>query len=417
MSGASTIKGPGSPPLFLLSPPGRRADSGVSRLPCSRPRARRGSAATAVVALGVALQVACSGAASPSAQSAGAAPAAPAAPAAVSARSAETGAAASAAAAPAAPTAPPALVPVRVVHNAVAGSQALLQVIQEGGLFTAHGLAVEVSNASPRSATAALLSGEVPLMVSSGIHPVSAGLAGGDTVMIAGGISTLDSSIWTREVTDPAGLRGKRIGVSTPGDAADFAARYAARYWGLDPQRDLDMLQVGQPGERLTALQVGAVDATVIQPPLTVLARKSGLHQLAEMADLGLEYQHTGVVTTRGRLAADADLLGRFVAAWAEGVYYYAANPDVARPAVGRFMSLDDPEALVETYERYIHWYARPPYPTMRGLQTILDQLAEGGDERAASARPEDFVDTRFLDQLTTAGRFQSWEQQYLLSR
>jgi hypothetical protein len=39
------------------------------------------------------------------------------------------------------------------------------------------------------------------------------------------------------------------------------------------------------------------------------------------MADLGLEYQHTGVVTTRARVAADADVLERFVSAWAEGVY------------------------------------------------------------------------------------------------
>src|SRR5579885_2278049 len=88
------------------------------------------------------------------------------------------GTAGSAAPAPAgeAAAAPPALA-VRVMHNAVAGSQALLQVIQDAGLFTQHGLAVEIGNATPRATTAALLAGDVPLMVSSGIHAVSAGLA------------------------------------------------------------------------------------------------------------------------------------------------------------------------------------------------------------------------------------------------
>ncbi|HLH27173.1 MAG TPA: ABC transporter substrate-binding protein [Chloroflexota bacterium] len=299
------------------------------------------------------------------------------------------------------------------MHNAVAGSQALLQVIQDAGLFTQHGLAVEIGNATPRATTAALLAGDVPLMVSSGIHAVSAGLAGGDTVIVSGGISTLDSSLWTREPLAPAGLRGRRIGVSTFGDAADFAARFAAKRWGLDPTRDLEILQTGQPSERLAALQAGAVDATIIQPPLTTVARKAGLYQLAEMADLGLEYQHTGVVTTRARLATDADVLERFVGAWAEGVYYYRARPDVARAAVGRFMSLEDPDALAETYERYIKWYARPPYPTLSGIQSILDQLAEGEDPRARDARPEQFVDTRFLDKLSAAGQFQRWDQQY----
>jgi len=307
----------------------------------------------------------------------------------------------------------PERISVRVMHNAVAGSQALLQVIQDAGLFTQHGLAVEIANATPRATTAALLAGETPLMISSGIHAVSAGLAGGDTVIISGGINTLDSSLWTREPLSPEGLRGKRLGVSTFGDAADFAARFAARRWGLDPTRDLEIVQVGQPGERLAALQSGAVDATIIQPPLTVVARKAGLHQLAEMAELGLEYQHTGVVTTRGRLTPDAPVLERFVSAWAEGVYYYRARPEEARAAVGRFMKLDDPAALTETYERYINWYTRPPYPTLPGIAAILEQIAESGDERARTARPEDFVDTRFLDQLQAAGRFAQWDRQY----
>jgi ABC-type nitrate/sulfonate/bicarbonate transport system substrate-binding protein len=322
---------------------------------------------------------------------------------------------AAAAVAPASATAPagaPAPISIHVVHNAVAGSQALLNVIQEGGLFTQHGLVVEISNASPRATTASLLTGEVPVMVSSGIHAITAGLAGGDTVIAAGGIGTLDTSLWTRDITDPAALRDRRIGVSTFGDAADFAARFAARRWGLDPNRDLQILQTGQPAERLAALQSGAVDATIIQPPLTVVARKAGLQQLAQISDLGLEYQHTSVVTTRARLESDPEIVERFVRAWAEGVYYYRANPEASRAAVGRFMNLEDPEALAETYERYIQWYSRPPYPNLRGIQTMLDQLTEE-DERARNARPEDFVDVRFLDKLNAAGQFQRWEQQY----
>ena len=125
------------------------------------------------------------------------------------------------------------------------------------------------------------------------MHVVGAGLAGGDTVMVAGGISTLDTSIWTREAIEPVELAGRRIAVSTFGDAADFAVRFAARRWGLDPSRDLQILQMGQPGERLAALEAGAVDATIIQPPLTTLARRAGFHMLADIADLGLDYQHT----------------------------------------------------------------------------------------------------------------------------
>jgi NitT/TauT family transport system substrate-binding protein len=353
----------------------------------------------------LALAVGCSGPASSPAPTSGDEPA-----------RAGASVAAPAATAPAATASPP-LTTIHVLHNAVAGSQALINVIAEAGLFARHGLAVDVANASPRATTAALLAGEVPLTVASGVHVVGAGLAGGDTVMAAGGIDTLDTSIWTREPMEPGRLAGRRIAVSTFGDAADFAVRYAARRWGLDPGRDLQILQVGQPGERLAHLEAAAVDATIIQPPLTTVARKAGFYKLADIADLGLDYQHTGVVTTRARVAAEPDVIARFVGAWSEDVYYYRAHRPEARAAVGHFMQLDDADALDETYERYTTLYARPPYPTLRGLQTILDELAAAGDARAPTARPEDFVDTRFLDQLQAAGQFQQWEQQYPAAR
>jgi hypothetical protein len=130
------------------------------------------------------------------------------------------------------------------------------------------------------------------------------------------------------------------------------------------------------------------------------------------MADLRLEYQHTVAISTRSRLNDDPEPVERFVRAWSEGVYYYGAQPDVARAAVGRFMHLEDPEALAETYVHYRRLYARPPYPTLAGIRAILDEtVAE--DPRAASAQPEDFVDTRFLDRLQADGQFERWEQQY----
>jgi NitT/TauT family transport system substrate-binding protein len=301
------------------------------------------------------------------------------------------------------------------MHSAVSGSQALLSVVQEAGLFTRQGLEVEVVTGTPRTASAGLIAGESPIVVGSGAQLVATGLAGGDVVMVASAVNMMDTSIWTRDVTDPVGLRGRRIGISVLGDSTDLAARFAARRWGLDPTTDWQIVQVGQPGERLAALEAGAVDATIIQPPQTVRARQTGLRKLAEMADLGMEYQHTGVLTTRGRIADEPALVDRFVRAWAEGVYYYGANPRQAREAVGHFMRLDDADALEETYRHYRTLYVRPPYPTLQGIQSVLDAAVDE-DPRALGVRPETFVDTRFLDALAAEGQFQTWEQEYRMA-
>jgi ABC-type nitrate/sulfonate/bicarbonate transport system substrate-binding protein len=285
-------------------------------------------------------------------------------------------------------------------------------VAQEAGLLAKHGLEVELTNVGGRAATQGLLSGELSAIVSSGIEVVASGLAGGDAVIVASGLNTLDMSIWARGVTQPAGLRGKRVGVSQIGESTDFAMRYALRQWGLEPGTDVEVLQTGQPPQRLAALETGAVEATIIQPPLTVRARKAGLQKLAEVADMGLEYQHTSLIATRRRLAEDPEPIGRLVRAWAEAMYYYRAQPEASQTAVGRFMQLEDPEALAETYAHYDRLYVRPPYPTLKGLQAILDVLADE-DARARDHRPEEFVDTGLLDRLQQAGQFQTWEQQY----
>jgi ABC-type nitrate/sulfonate/bicarbonate transport system substrate-binding protein len=344
-----------------------------------------------------------------------AAPANPAAPATSPAQPAASAPASSppAVGGPGEPSSPPPLIKARVVHSAIAGSQAILQVIEDAGLFARHGLEVETSNIGGRVATAGLLSGEYPLVVTSGAEVVSAGMAGGDVVTVAVALNTLDTSIWTHDAMEPAGLRGKRIGVTQLGDSTDFAARFATRRWGLDPATDIQIVQIGQPPERLAALESGAVDATILQPPLTTRARKLGFTKLADVANLGLEYQHTVVISTKKRLAEDPEPVARFVRAWSEGLYYYRANPEPARASVGKFMRLDDPEALAETYTHYRGLYAIPPYPTLKGLQAIIDVFAET-DERARGLRPEDLVDTRFLDALQTSGQFDAWDRQYL---
>src|SRR5262249_61197243 len=142
-----------------------------------------------------------------------------------------------------------------------------LQVALDAGLFARHGLDVELANVSGRSATQALLGGELPIIVSSGVEVVASGLAGGDAVIVTGALNTLDTSIWTRDVPEPAALRGRRIGISQLGDSTEFAARYVARRYGLDPAADLEILQTGQPPERLPAPPGRARPAPPLHPP------------------------------------------------------------------------------------------------------------------------------------------------------
>src|SRR5207247_3664809 len=106
------------------------------------------------------------------------------------------------------------------------------------------------------------------------------------------------------------------------------------------PDKDVKYVPIGEQGARLTALKAGRVDATLIQPPLTVVARKAGVTELAALADLDVDYIGTTVVATRALLARREDLVRRFVRAVVEGIHFYKTNKTPALAPIGKVLSM-----------------------------------------------------------------------------
>jgi len=95
------------------------------------------------------------------------------------------------------------------------------------------------------------------------------------------------------------------------------------------------------------------------------------------------------------------------VTALAEAVHFYKREKEPALKILGRYLQTTDREALEETY-REIALKTMPEklYPTLPGIQTILDELAPR-NPKAKAARPEDFVDSSFVKKLDDEGYFE----------
>ncbi len=293
-----------------------------------------------------------------------------------------------------------------VIHSSVSGSQAVLFVTRDARIFEGQGLDVDIRFvAGGPVAIQSLLAGEVQAAVMAGPAAVAANLAGADVAVIMGLIQTMEHVMFTRaSIRKREDLKGKKLAVSRYNSADDFAARLALRKWGLTPEKDVAILQLGEQAARLTALQAGSVDATLIQPPLTVVARKAGFTELAALADLGMDYLGTCVVTTRTLIRTREDLVRRFVRAFVEGIHFYRTNEEASLASIQRFMKLTDREAIEEAYRAYaLKFTPRAPYPTLKGIQTILDDLGTK-DPKARTANPADFTDPRFVRELDEAG-------------
>ena len=295
---------------------------------------------------------------------------------------------------------------ISIAHSALSATQAILYLTRDTGIFRKYDLDPQIVYilGGPTN-TAALISGSVDFNVFAGPSSVAANLSGADTAILMSFTNTLDYSVFSvPTIKKPADLKGKRIAVARPGSSDHYGAVVALKKWGLEPDRDVALVPIGAPPDRLVALQAGGVDAALFQPPLTTRAQKAGFNRLASLVDMNLDYLGTSLATTRSVIEKKEDVVRRVVKAFVEGIHYYKTNKAVGLKAISKLMKTNDADALEEAYDAYaIKFMARVPYPTQKGIEAILDDLAKT-NPKAKSADPKRFVEPRFLRELEDSG-------------
>src|SRR6185436_11003145 len=171
-------------------------------------------------------------------------------------------------------------------------------IAKEAKIFERNGLDVEavLLNGSGRTSQA-LLSGS--LFAASVALPqvMLADLNGADLVNVAHGIGVQGSRLMVRpEIRKVEDLKGKRIGISSLGSAGDLLFGYVLRKYGIDTNREIIWLAVGNTAERLQALLTGAVDAADMTYPADVEAERKGFRPLLD-ARKEIVYPTASVVT------------------------------------------------------------------------------------------------------------------------
>ena len=298
---------------------------------------------------------------------------------------------------------------IRIGYSGVTVSNAMLWVTDEAKLFQKNGIEPQILYLQTTLGQTAMIAGEVDMCVYSGSLLSSARLQGADVVMVTSFLNKpLYRLVVRPEIRTVADLKGKRLGITRFGTVTDSMSRLLVGKLGLDPDKDVSYIQVGDVPILLASLTTGRIiDGAIIQPPYYLKAVASGMRVLVNMQEMDISVQQTGLNTTQKFISKNPDVVRRVVKSVIEGIHLMRTNPSMAKHAISKRMQIKDEKEIEDTYLLLKSFVPIKPYPTLDGFKTILDDLSRKVPA-AKTANPKEFVDTRFIDELDQSGYIDS---------
>jgi ABC-type nitrate/sulfonate/bicarbonate transport system substrate-binding protein len=296
------------------------------------------------------------------------------------------------------------LSPVRAAYSAISATQATLYITLKSGLFAKHGLDVDLRFVEANNSVTALIAQEVDIATVGGDLVASSVASGADLVILATPLNTYPQMLMSApEITTSAELRGKRLGVSRFGAITDAAARAALAHFGLRPNEDVDLVQVGAESELLAAMQNGAIQAAILSPPANGPALRAGFRMLLDISTLGLPQPAANLGTTRRFASTQPEIVDRFLRAYLEGIREYKTNPAAATQWFAEYARIDDSELIQDNLDWVERTLPRLPLPTAEGMQSIITRLAPDNPQ-VTGLTPADLMDPSFLQRIEASG-------------
>jgi NitT/TauT family transport system substrate-binding protein len=252
-------------------------------------------------------------------------------------------------------------------------------VTQDGGIFKQNGLDVEQTYIASANVIAALLSNQVVIAQGGGSEALSAAAGGADLVVIGNIVPVYPYILYVAaSIKTKDDLKGKKIGVSSHGSASDIATRVALKKVGLDPEKDVSIITVGSSQNRTAALQSGAIQGGMDQPPTSYDLEKQGLHALFDMASLKAATVNNGIIVQRAWMNSHKDTVQKYVDSIVQGIARSKKDRPFAAQTLAKYMKLDNMDYAKRSVE-YAADNLFPDAPTIKkeDFADAVDVLAD----------------------------------------
>ena len=301
------------------------------------------------------------------------------------------------------------LTKIRVGYPSPSASFYPLFATKEAQLFEKYGLDAELIYVQGVQLVQVHVAGQLDLAVISAVVVLQASVEGADLVLLASSIDNQLMKIMAHPtITGPADLKGKTIGITRFGSLTDLVVRPILEKWGLDPKKDVKLVQIGRMPDIATAISLKKVDAGVISFPTSFYAEKMGIKTLLDLADSGMDIPATTVAVSRKYSQSHRDVVSRFLKAYIEGTRRLLTDRELGIRALRKYGGISDRELLENTYDLFTSKYIKKvPTLTAKGVENSLKLMADTLP-KARDRRPEEFMDSSFMEELERSGFMKS---------
>jgi NitT/TauT family transport system substrate-binding protein len=288
--------------------------------------------------------------------------------------------------------------------SSVSMGNIIIFVAKEAKLYEKYGLYADpVAMRGSGESSKAMIGGSIQFSPIATPTVINAGLSGADLVILGHTLpGVVHAMIVKPEIKRVEDLKGKKIGVTTFGSLTDFLVQFHLRKKGLNPQRDVALIQIGGDPERIGALKQGSIDAASLSFPGYGIAMKMGFPMLWNSAK-EIDYPWIEITTRRSIIQKDRELVMNYMKAHLEATALFKRDREFGKKVIKKTLRLDNEELANESYDLFAKAFLPAPYPNTAGMKTSFEYVSATRPE-VMEHKPEEYVDRSFVEELDKTG-------------
>jgi NitT/TauT family transport system substrate-binding protein len=250
-------------------------------------------------------------------------------------------------------------------------------VARDAGLFARRGLNVEPVQIRGGSFIAlAIITNDLPFSGVGAESVVVARAAGGDVILLACPINADPVYLITRpEIKSAAELKGQASAITRYGSTTHFYLRVALRHVGLNPEKDMTILQLGAGPEMVAALESGRVAAAALTTRYAIPFIQRGWPVLVDLSTTDLVYPASCVASSRAFIRAEPKTTEDFLKAYVAGIHLIKKDRGLAEKSFAKWMREKDPTITKKTVEAYARIFKSAPFVPDKGIENVIQDL------------------------------------------